>query len=233
MIFLSHILEERSPLYGNTGEIRLVRSRQISTGDTSNNTELSFPAHGGTHADAPYHFDPDGTRLEELPAEFWISTHPYLLEAPAEPEHIFSLEEWLPMLKAIPKETDLLLIKTGFERYREQYLLDDDTSYIFHGPGISPEIGFWMRRNLDLKMIGFDFISVTAYTDRICGREAHRAFLGALAPEKNGGRFNSPIVIIEDMKLSGLSRSPSRVIVSPLRYADADGAPVTVFAELV
>ena len=36
------------------------------------NTRLTLPTHIGTHVDAPYHFHPDGTTLEEMPLEKYM-----------------------------------------------------------------------------------------------------------------------------------------------------------------
>ena len=231
MIFLSHILDTGTPLYGGTGRVDLVLSRQIAKGDAANNSDLGFPAHSGTHVDAPFHFDPDGKRIGDFPAAFWICDHVYLLEVAAAPGQILSLAELLPALAKMPSQTELLLIKTGFERFRERPLPGEESPYIFQGPGISSEIGLWLRRNRHLKMIGFDFISVTNYSNRELGREAHRAFLGPIAPGNDDLPLSGPILIIEDMTLSGLSRAPRRVVVAPLRYDNADGAPATVIAE--
>jgi kynurenine formamidase len=60
MTVLHHILFPETPLYGGNGRLELKQICSISEGDTSNNTELSFPAHSGTHIDAPYHFDSGG-----------------------------------------------------------------------------------------------------------------------------------------------------------------------------
>ncbi len=228
MLYLSHVLGPETPRYGNAGLFDLKRVRCLDCGDTSNNTDLSFGAHTGTHIDAPLHFDATGQALEAYPAEFWCCQAPWLLTRTAAPGEILSLDDWQADLEQIPEETDLLLIKTGFEQFRADP--PEASRYIFEGPGFSPEIGLWLRTNRHLRMIGFDFISLTSFTNRPLGRIAHRAFL---AQEPSGGETTlaDPILIIEDMHLEALHASPQKVWVAPLRYAQADGAPVTVFAE--
>ena len=95
----------------------------------------------------------------------------------------------------MPVETDLLLIRSGIETLR----LSDPETYIFHGAGLVPEIGLWLRKNRKLKMIGFDWISLTCYENRTLGREAHKAFLSSTINETKN---LNPVLIIEDMKLS-------------------------------
>jgi arylformamidase len=56
--------------------------------------------------------------------------------------------------------------------------------------------------------------------------KANRAFLTELEID---GDNKDPILIIEDMDLSKIKTCPSKIIVSPLRFEMADGAPVTVF----
>ncbi len=228
-IYLNHVIEETSPLYGDSGCIHFARVRSIREGDSSNNTELSLPAHAGTHIDAPFHFDANGQCLDQFPADFWICRRPFLIEKPVEKDEIITLENWLLELEKIPEETDLLLIKTGFERFRHTFSATRDKTYIFNGPGLGPDVGLWLRRNRSLKMIGFDFISLTSYQHRELGREAHRAFLKTDSGKKDSVE---PILIIEDMKLADLHSSPRRVSVVPINYQQADGSPVTVLAEI-
>ena len=85
-------------------------------------------------------------------------------------------------------------------------------------------MGPYLRRNFPkLRVLGFDFISLTSYTNRPLGREAHKGMLGPL-------EGTEPILILEDMKLSPLQTAPSRLLIAPLLVDQADGGPVTVIA---
>lgn len=232
MIYLSHLISSESPIYGDYSTIEIQPTNSIKKGDTSNNCNLSLTSHSGTHVDAPYHFDEKGKVLDSYLPEFWTCNHPFVIEQRAEPGEIISIDSLGKELEKIPVKTDLLLIKTGFERYRSYSDACDRNTYIFEGPGIAPEIGIWLRENRRLKFIGFDFISLTSFQNRELGRIAHRAFLSS-TPDGCSDPFSyPPILIIEDMKLSGLSSIPTRVTIAPLLYVNADGAPVTVFAEM-
>ncbi len=231
-LFLSHVLNLKTPLYGNSGKLELERSRRIESGDSSNNTQLHLPAHAGTHIDAPHHFDQHGQSLDRYPPDFWICRAPYLVEKEAGPGVILEVDDWRSELEKVPEDTDLLLVKTGFEKFRINNEQSSKSTYIFNGPGFSAGIGLWLRRNRKLKMIGFDFISLTSYQNRELGRVAHRAFLQQ-EPEGVSEKIGDPILIIEDMHLSGLQSSPKLVSVSPLRFEKADGSSVTVIAEVV
>jgi kynurenine formamidase len=55
--------------------------------------------------------------------------------------------------------------------------------------------------------------------DRPEGKKTHLVFL-----------IEEKILILEDMKLDELDRTPNRVIISPLQLKSADGAPCTVIS---
>jgi len=226
-MYLNHILAETTPQYANTGVLKIEKSRSINEGDTSNNTNLSFSGHTGTHIDAPLHFDQYGKGLDMFRSDFWFCHNPFLIEYETTENEILTFSKLEKYLLKIPQETDFLLIKTGFEKYREE---GSDSKYIFNGPGIAPDVGIWLRGHLKIKMIGFDFISLTSFKNRELGREAHRAFLSAEQKLFNG-TVGEPILIVEDMHLSELKKSPVNACVIPFLYLESDGAPVTVIAD--
>ena len=122
----------------------------------------------------------------------------------------------------VDQDTDCILVKTGSQKYR------DSEAYFKDNPGLSPELGIWLRNRFpSVKFIGMDFISVSRFSHREQGRKAHSEFLKPVPPGK-------PILPIEDMDLSQISEDVKiqNVWIFPLRVDGADGAPVTVVAEL-
>jgi kynurenine formamidase len=192
----------------------------MANGDAVNSTYIRCPAHSGTHVDAPRHFDAEGVSIDHFEASWWHCTKPWLIEINACKGEIINFSLLGEALENTPVDMDLLLIKTGFERHR--IANDSQEIYTCHGPGISPEIGVWLRRNRRIKMIGFDFISLSSYDHRELGRVAHRAFLVGVS--------EPPILIIEDMHLAELTSNPNEVWVVPLRLSDGDGAPATIIS---
>lgn len=220
-IYLSHRLDQATPLYGGGG-VAIERIRRLDDGDTANASALRLPAHAGTHLDAPHHFDAEGKSLDDFPAGFWRCVRPWLIDCPAQPGEILGLARLGEALEAVPPETDLLLLRTGFEAWRDK----DPQTYAARGPGLAPEIADWLRRRRQLKILGFDFISVSSFMHREAGRQAHRAFLCA----HDSG--SAPILLLEDMALARMPGLPAEVWVVPLRFERADGAPVTVLASV-
>jgi len=220
--YLNHILSSNSPLYKEDGRIQIRSVRAIKNGDSSNNSEISFPAHSGTHIDAPFHFDDHGLKLDEYPADYWIASQVSLLDFPCRPGHILGLAEIKDQLASVNPETDFLMIRTGAELWRAK----NSQEFSFHGVGIAFDLAQWLRLNLNLKFLGTDAISVSSPANSAEGRKAHSALLA----ENDSGK--PPVLLIEDMALSHLSINPVEVVIAPLLFEGADGSPVTVLARI-
>lgn len=216
IVSLSHVLSELTPGYGGSVGFEQIIASQISEGASSNSKKWTLSNHIGTHIDFPLHFDDEGKSLSDFEASDWVFQTPFLLEYAAEAEELIPPS----VFESVPIDADFVILKTGFEAQR------GNKEYWNNNPGLSPESGDWIRQNRpNLKVLGFDFISITSYQHRMVGREAHRRFL---SPKFDGG----PLRVVEDMKLAELHQSPKQLVVSPLLVKDADGSPVTVFAFL-
>ena len=73
-----------------------------------------------------------------------------------------------------------------------------------------------------MKVIGFDFISISSFSNREMGRIAHRKFL-----------VENEILVIEDMSLIEASNKIEKVYCFPLLINGIDGCPVTVIGEII
>jgi arylformamidase len=221
IIYLNHILNNSTPGYGNKIDIQIKSVRSISNGDTSNESHLNLGNHVGTHIDAPFHFDNDGITLDQMNADFWICTKPFLIYEPLRQKEICTLSSIKSKLDDMPFETDILLLKTNFEKFRTTPEI-----YGNENPILEPEIALYLRKNFRLKFIGIDTISFGSRAHREMGRSTHKAFLYKYDD------LNDPIFLIEDMALNLIQKSPSSIFISPLLYEKADGAPCTILAEI-
>ncbi len=218
-IRLSHIIDAGTPSYGNRDRVLVKAASSIAAGDTANSSCWILSSnHMGTHIDVPRHFSNEGLRTHEIPVEDYFFTAAALVDIPCEGACLIGPEA-LGKAGGVPPETDLLLIRTGFERKR------GSEAYWNDNPGLHPELEDHLRRTCpQLRCVGFDFISITSWKFRAEGRAAHRAFL---CPENRA----RPLLAIEDMKLSPV-RGPLRsVVVAPVLVEDGNGGPVTVFAD--
>lgn len=206
-IFLSHQINKRIPVYGGGKPITLRKVKSIKNGDSCNTMFWSFPNHIGTHIDVPLHFIENKKSISELTPRDLIFTKVKLI----------TLKNISPGFIITPddlgniRDCDLLLIKTRFETYRNKVL------YWKNSVSLSPDLASYLKKKCpSIRAVGIDSVSVSNWSKRELGREAHRAFLG-----KN-------ILLIEDMKLGSLKKNPDLVIVAPMLVEKADGSPCTV-----
>lgn len=217
-LYLSHPLSTRTPAYGGEESLKVDHIKNMMNGDSCNKSYWMLSNHLGTHIDFPRHFSHNGKTACEYPAEFWIFHTPYLMDiSPIDPRVIIDPHDINGI--DIPENVDLLLLKTNFVKRRSKQ------AYWKENPGIHPSMAFFLRNNFKkLKVLGFDFISLTSFSHRELGRNAHREFLDQ----------SNPILILEDVDLSKVSNKTKieAVIISPLIIKQSDAAPCTVFAQL-
>ncbi len=174
--------------------------------------------HYGTHLDAPIHFPPGKTPVDQMPA--------VVLDVRAEAEKnadyrlpAARVEEWEKRHGKIP-EGAIVLLRTGWasrwpdaQRYRNQ-----DANGTMHFPGFSVEaVRVLIERGVS--GIGCDTLSVDygASTDF----EVHRLALGA-------GLYH-----LENLSdLSALPETGAFLIVAPIKLEGGSGGPARVFAIL-
>lgn len=217
-IYLSYVLNSETPVYANGQSLKIEKVKEIRKGDSCNTSFWRFPNHIGTHVDFPRHFDSEGKSMDIYSADFWVFDNVYLLDLSGN-EIPDIINENNIKLDEIPEKTELLIIKTGFG------LLRGEEEYWGNSPVYSPGLATQFRKRCPLlRAVGIDSISISSMKDRELGREAHREFLCS----------SRPILIIEDMDLSKISRKSiiKTVIAAPIRVSDADGAPCTVLGEL-
>ena len=60
MIFLSHLIDNDTPTYGDSSGIKISHATCMDHGDTANSLSIKINNHVGTHIDLPKHFDNNG-----------------------------------------------------------------------------------------------------------------------------------------------------------------------------
>jgi kynurenine formamidase len=206
-IFLSYFIDEHTPSYGGIeNAVKIERIKSIEKGDSSNNLELKFPAHIGTHIDFPFHFSNDGKKLEDYPPSFWIFNNVGFIEC-----DICEVEN---SIKKLESNIECLILKTGFSAERLK------KTYWSNQPIIPSHFAKLFKKKFpQLKVFGFDMISLTSKLDRQEGKKAHIEFL-----------IQNDILVLEDMCLDNLKAVPNKLIIAPLQIRSADGVPCTVIA---
>ena len=213
-IYLSHFLSESTPTYGKRDKFKIEKTSSIKHGDTANSYALNLSTnHMSTHIDLPKHFFDNGQCLNDFEPSYWFYNHVSLIDLPKNKGELIIPKDFSS--KELDSKTEIILIKTGFEKYRSKDL------YWKENPGVAPDLAdYLINKCPNIRTLGFDFISLTSFQHRSIGKEAHRAFLN---PEK-------PITIIEDMHLEKINTSPICLNVFPLLVKDIDSSPVNVIA---
>lgn len=174
--------------------------RRIAQGDRCNMSMLSLSTHIGTHVDAPWHFEDDGKRLDEMDPSIFFGDAllidlpevdaikaEHLGETPLPPRVLFKTRNSDRPLDA-PFDEDFVAI-------------DPDAAYRLVQDGV--------------RLVGVDAPSIAPFRQE--SQETHHALLG------------NDTLIIEALRLGGLSAGVYPFIVLPLALSDADGAPCRAF----
>lgn len=211
--YLSYVLGNNVPIYGSNLLLSVEKKRSIDEGDSTNISQANIGSHLGTHVDAPNHFFNLGKKIFEYPASTWIFRFPQVIDVSLDPCQILGCDEYINRIKDC---SDIVLFRSGWSNKRKE------KKYVDANPGISKRVALYFRKNFPcIRAIGIDWVSISSYQKRHLGREAHRAFL-------NPKGFNKPILIVEDMDLSGDISKLKEIYIFPLMIDDFDSAPCTV-----
>lgn len=216
-IYLSHFLDSNVPTYGDEDKIVVTPKSVISKGETVNMYSLQLTNnHIGTHIDLPKHFFDCEKGVKFYNPSTWHFQNVELVDIPRSNSKLIFSDD-LP--DSITTDVDLLLIRTGYEKFRSE------NKYWNDNPGLSSEMAIFLRKKFPkLRAVGFDFISLTSWKHKDEGLKAHLNFLDPSQRE---------IFIIEDLKLLELS---DRIIIDltavPWLIDEIDSAPVTVIARV-
>ncbi len=216
-ILLSHKISIDTPSYNMGPSLEIRPYKLIARGDSSNSYIIQFYNHLGTHVDAPRHFDENGRAIADYTQEELVFKKPKLIDIPKDIDEPITAEN----LRSIQDElsnVDLLMIRTGIQRIREE----KSESFAREGPYLTPEAARFIVDELpNLRALGVDAISISSPKHRTEGREAHRILLR-----------NRNFLIIEDMNLQNKPTNIKQVIIAPLMIIGIDSAPCIVLAEI-
>jgi arylformamidase len=220
-IHLSFLLSVDTPVFPGSPSVEVRAFSSLSRGDCSNTFSISFYNHAGTHMDAPRHFYNDGKAITDFRFSEFVYENPIVVNIPKQDSELIMKSDLLKYFDVI-KEADLLLIRTGFTKFRSS----EPLRYASKSPGFTGETAVYLKKSFpNLRAIGIDFISAAAPEHLETGLEFHRIILDPHRVE--GCKF-----IIEDMDLTQVTSSLRRVVVVPFLVQGIDSAPCTVFGEI-
>lgn len=217
---LSYALEGTSPVHISLKKPEIVHNNQIMGGKGYNTYLINVENHSGTHIDAPGHFVEDGKIISDYQPDELVFNTPLVVDIPKGPNELIKIWD---ISKIDFKDADCILFRTGFEKFHG----DDPEKYLTQNPGVSPEVVYFIRKNLkNVRCIGIDCVSMSGYQNPELGEETH------LNAFEKSNDFAEPLLLIEDMKLNGVKNEDlESIIVVPWQIKGIDSAPCTVLAK--
>ncbi len=215
---LSYLITSDTPSYGNKDKIIIRKNDNINLGNTSNTSTWIFTNnHIGTHIDAPFHFDKNGKKLSDFQPDFFLFKNIQVIIHSCDTSKLININDL--NFSLIDKKCEFLIIKTNYGKFRKE------KKYWNESPSLSFVLCKYIRENFpNLRLIGFDFISLTSQVYKEEGKKCHIEFLS---------NKEKPILIVEDMNLTEIKNNDIEwAIVSPLFIEDGNGSPVTIFSKI-
>ncbi len=209
LIDLTHPIHEDMPVYPDTEQPVIITGCSYEQ-DGFLEKKITIYSHTGTHMDAPAHLIKGGKYLDQYDiSRFYGSAIVVHLESNGDKS--IDLGVLNPVERQL-KNTDFLLIHTGWSRY---WGTDD---YFANFPVLTPEAAEWLA-GIGLKGIGFDAISVDSADTQTY--PIHKILLG------------SDMVIVENLaNLDQLHEGAFEFSCFPLHFQQADGSPIRAVASI-
>lgn len=192
-------LDESLPLWPESPGLRTEPLMSLAAGDEANVTQLSMDVHTGTHVDAPRHFFDTGATVEDIGLDPFVGPAFVLGTGPAKEISASVLAD-----AEIPGGTERLLLSTPNSAKPIEPTFDEDYA------ALTPDGARWLLENLDLKLVGIDYLSIQRYVDP---PDVHLELLGA------------GVAILEGIRLGEVPPGRYELMCLPLRLVGTEGAP--------
>lgn len=169
----------------------------LAEGDSVNLQAFTATAHLGSHADAPFHTEPRGEGISEMPLDRYLG-HCRVVRVPPqpliEPRHVDGIDLGSP---------GRLLFKSESVR--------DRRTFPERFTALSPELANLLVSH-GVRLVGMDTPSVDPFDSKAL--EAHHIL------------FRGGIAILEGLVLDGVPEGLYELIALPLKMAGLDASPV-------
>jgi kynurenine formamidase len=189
--------------------------------------KFAAPEHGGTHMDAPIHFNQNGSYAHQVALANCIgpaAVIDFSARAANDPDAMLKVDDIMSYEDKHGRIADggIVVARSGWGKFwpdKKHYLGTDKPDEVggLHFPGYSPEAAQWLLKNRNLAALAID----TASMDRGASTdfEVHRIWLGSNRP----GFEN--IANAEKLPPSGAT-----IFCIPMKLAEGTGGPTRDFA---
>ena len=155
-MLLSHLLRVDTPAFAEREGLRILPNKEIKSGATTNNYTLMLPCHLGSHIDSPRHYYDTAKAPSDYDFSQYVFERPLLLEIAKGPGELIQEDDLKSHQKPL-EDSDVALIRTGFQSYRETA----PKKYIWDSPGLSSAAAKYLCGFRKLRALGIDSISIT------------------------------------------------------------------------
>lgn len=210
IIDLTHTIAPEMPVYPGTPSPSMEAACTVER-DGYRETMLHMVSHTGTHMDAPCHLLPGGETLDAMAPDRFCG-NAAVVDVSHLGERGIITEELLRTRQEDLQQAEFVLFYTGWEQKWGK------PDYFSAFPVMDEEAARFLV-SCGMKGVGTDAISVDPV--EMAHLPVHRVLLGA------------GMVIVENLRLQKLAGERRvRFYALPLKYRNADGAPVRAVAEI-
>ena len=173
---------------------------RIAAGAGSNVSKLAMSAHTGTHVDAPWHFEDDGRRLDQMDTSLFFGDA-LVLDLP----HVDEIREEDLGDAPLPRRVLFKTRNSNHEPngpFRKNYVALSATA---------------AQRLVDdgVRLVGVDYLSVAPFKQP--GQDTHHILL------------QNDVFVVEGLVLTSFAAGVYQFVALPLHLLGADGAPCRAF----
>ncbi len=191
------VAEDGMPLWPGSKPVRFEKQLSLQRGDHADDTVLSMGIHTGTHVDAPSHFVPGTSTIDQLDLEVfvgpcWVADCRRCAKVGAEELRV----------AGIPAGTDRVLLRTDND---QKWGPSFDPSFV----GVSLDGAEWLVEQ-GVRLLGVNYLSVQPYGDT---NEIHRTLL------------RSGVPVVEGLRLDQVEPGPYALMCLPMKLVGIEGAP--------
>jgi len=182
---------------------QFVRYSSIDAGADYNLTQVTLSLHTGTHFDAPLHFVKDGTPIDKLPLEMFVTRAVVVTLGDAESCKVEHLEG-----HGI-RRGDAVLLRTANERLPRDKMAE---RWVY----VTGEAAQWCVVR-GVRILGVDYIEVESPDTPHGQYPVHQTVLPA------------GTLLLENLDLRGVESGTYVLYCAPLKISGAEGAPCRAF----
>ncbi|GAB4373391.1 MAG: cyclase family protein [Calditrichia bacterium] len=203
---ISLSLSEGIPAWPGDPSPKIIQTASLNSGDIANSSRLESSLHWGTHVDAPYHLNPEGWRIDQIPPEILLGPV-QVVELPDEKQiTAASLRK-----KSIP-DTPRIIFKTRNSQYWHEKPLRFHPEFT----ALTADAAVYLLER-NIKLVGIDYLSLDLFA--ATDLPVHRLL------------YRENVIGVEGLDLQMVSEGEYYLICLPLKVAGGDGAPARVLLQ--